>query len=359
MIFRRTICSSKWALASSLCLSALTFSHHGMAQTTLSPEALVAQGLAAGKDYPGLSRICAIDQPLRDITARKSSSGNKKRTLTDEQRAEREKRSYIEPQQVFDNLYFVGNRSVASWVIKTSEGLILLDAMNTNRQAEEIIAAGIKQLGMDPNEIRYLIIAHAHGDHYGGQEYLVKSFQPRVVMSDADWQELEKPEPEIINPKWGKAPTRDVTINDGDVIELGDTKVQLYVTPGHTLGTISLIFPVKDGQQTHMAALWGGTGLNFGPNIERLQMYTDSAARFKALADSHDVDVFLSNHPTIDNSVERMPALQQRQVGQPHPFVDANATNAFALLRDCSLARVVKISNYQDRVQKNSATTAN
>ncbi|RBO84022.1 MBL fold metallo-hydrolase [Marinomonas aquiplantarum] len=354
MIFRRTICSSKQILVSTLCFSALTFSHHGMAQTTLSPQALVAQGLAAGKDYPGLANICAIDQPLRDITARKSGSRNKKRTLTDEQRAERAKRSYIEPQQVFDNLYFVGNRSVASWVIKTSEGLILLDAMNSNRQAEEVIAAGIKKLGMDPHDIRYLIIAHAHGDHYGGQEYLVKSFQPRVVMSDADWTELESPEPEIVNPKWGKAPTRDITIHDGEVIELGDTKVELYVTPGHTLGTISLIFPVKDGGKTHMAAMWGGTGLNFGPNIERLQMYTDSAARFKQLADDKGVDVFLSNHPTRDNSVERMQALQQRQPDQAHPFVDENATNAFALLRDCSLARVVKISNYQDRVQKNT-----
>ncbi|WP_394182382.1 MBL fold metallo-hydrolase [Marinomonas posidonica] len=357
MTFRRTVCSPKRISVLSLCLSALTFSHHGMAQTTLSPEALVAQGLAAGKGYPGLSKLCAIDRPLRNIGARKVGSGNIKRTSTDEQRAERAKRSYIEPQQVFDNLYFVGNRSVASWVIKTSEGLILLDAMNSNRQAEDIIVAGIKQLGMDPNDIRYLIIAHAHGDHYGGQEYLVKSFQPKVVMSDADWKELERPDPEIINPKWGKAPTRDVTINDGDVIELGDTKVQLYVTPGHTLGTISLIFPVIDGDKTHMAALWGGTGLNFGPNIERLQMYTDSAARFKQLADSESVDVFLSNHPTIDNSVERMPALQQRQVGQPHPFVDVNATDAFALLRDCTLARVVKISNYQDRVQKKSVST--
>ncbi|BFM51244.1 MBL fold metallo-hydrolase [Marinomonas sp. THO17] len=337
----------------------MLFAHHGLAQIDLSPKALVEQGLAAGKNYPGLANICAIDQPLRNIGARKAGSGNKKRTLTDEQRAERAKRSYIEPQQVFDNLYFVGNRSVASWVIKTSAGLILLDAMNSNRQAEDIIAAGIKKLGMDPHDIRYLIIAHAHGDHYGGQEYLVTSFQPRVVMSDADWTELERPDPEIVNPKWGKAPTRDITIHDGEVIELGDTKVELYVTPGHTLGTISLIFPVKDGEQTHMAAMWGGTGLNFGPNIERLQMYTDSAARFKTLADSKGVDVFLSNHPTRDNSVERMQALQQRQTSQPHPFVDANATKAFALLRDCSLARVVKITNYQDRVQQNSASKTN
>ena len=253
--------------------------------------------------------------------------------------------SWIKPQEM---------SPVEPFRVKTSDGLILIDAMNSNRQSEAIIAEGIRSLGMDPNDIRYLIITHAHGDHYGGQEYIVNEFKPRVVMSEADWTELEKPEPEIFNPKWGLAPTRDISIEDGHVIELGDTKVELYVTPGHTLGTISLIFPVKDGQQKHMAAMWGGTGLNFGPNIERLQMYTDSAARFKQLADNKAVDVFLSNHPTRDNSVERMQALLQRQIDQPHPFVDTNATGAFALLRDCSLARVVKISNYQDRVQKNT-----
>ncbi|AEF55381.1 MBL fold metallo-hydrolase [Marinomonas posidonica] len=351
MTFHGIICFPKRICAFILCLTSVAFASAASAQTT-TPDALVRQGLEAGKNYPGLANICAIDQPLRVAGSRKSKG--KKRSLTDEERARRAKRSYVAPQAVFDNLYFVGNRSVASWVIKTSDGLILLDAMNSNRQAEEVITAGIKSLGMDPHDIRYLIIAHAHGDHYGGQEYIVNEFKPRVVMSDADWTELEKPEPEIFNPKWGLAPTRDISIEDGHVIELGDTKVELYVTPGHTLGTISLIFPVKDGQQTHMAALWGGTGLNFGPNIERLKMYSDSAARFKQLGDAKAVDVFLSNHPTRDNSIERMAKLAERGANAPHPFVDDHATDAFALLRDCSLARVVKIANYQERVKQNS-----
>ncbi|RBP85592.1 MBL fold metallo-hydrolase [Marinomonas rhizomae] len=347
-------CCAFSVLYKSLILTAsLTLCSQAQAQISISPEDLVKQGLLAGANYPGLTSLCEIDRPLK-IAGDRRRSINKRSPLTDEERAQRAERSMLAPLRVFDNLYFVGNRSVASWVIQTSDGLILIDAMNSNRQSEAIIAEGIRSLGMDPNDIRYLIITHAHGDHYGGQEYIVNEFKPRVVMSEADWTELEKPEPEIFNPKWGLAPTRDISIEDGHVIELGDTKVELYVTPGHTLGTISLIFPVKDGQQKHMAAMWGGTGLNFGPNIERLQMYTDSAARFKQLADNKAVDVFLSNHPTRDNSVERMQALLQRQIDQPHPFVDTNATGAFALLRDCSLARVVKISNYQDRVQKNT-----
>ena len=331
--------------------ASLVLSSQIQAQSVSSPEELVRKGLSAGAKYPGLSSICEIDRPLKMSGSRGQSADNRP-TLTDEERMQRAQRSMIAPQQVFDNLYFVGNRSVASWVIQTSEGLILIDAMNSNNQSEAIIAEGIRSLGMDPHDIRYLIITHAHGDHYGGQEFLVKNFQPRVVMSDRDWSELESPEPEISNPKWGVPPTRDVSINDGDVIELGNTKVELYVTPGHTLGTVSLMFEVRDSGNPHMAALWGGTGLNFGPNIERLKMYSDSAARFQRLSREKSVDVFLSNHPTRDNSVERLKQLTERSTDTPHPFVDRDAVGAFELLSNCSLAQLIKIEQYQKRVQK-------
>lgn len=334
-----------------LCITAFTQSTFLIAQGSLSPEELVEIGLKAGQDYPGLNSICAINKPLRNAGIRKSKGT--KRSLTDEERAKRSLKAFIEPRQVFDNLYFVGNRSVASWVIQTSEGLILIDAMNSNRQAKDIIVKGITTLGLNPNDIQYLIITHAHGDHYGGQEYLTTQFRPRVVMSDVDWSELEKPEPEIYNPKWGVAPTRDISANDGDTITLGDTRVQLYVTPGHTLGTLSLIFPVEDNGAKHTAALWGGTGLNFGPNIERLKMYSDSASRFQELSNILSVDVFLSNHPTRDNSVERMEQLSTRAKEDRHPFVDPNAVGAFSLLHNCSLAHIVKIDQYQQRVLQN------
>lgn len=315
----------------------------------MSPQALVEKGLKAGAKYPGLASICSIDKPLRDMTKRRPAS--KSRTLTDEERQKRSEKAYIAPQQVFDNLYFVGNRSVASWVIETSDGLVLIDAMNSNRQAKEIIEKGILSLGLNPREIRYLIITHAHGDHYGGQEYLVNKYHPRVVMSEADWKELESPEPEIFNPKWGEAPTRDVSVEDGEILKLGDTKIELYVTPGHTLGTLSLIFPVFDDGVVHYAALWGGTGLNFGNKIDRLKMYSDSSLRFGQLAKSKSVDVFLSNHPRRDNSVLRLEQLAELEGNTQHPFIDTHAVGAFELLHNCSLAHLVKIQNYKLKQQ--------
>ena len=79
-------------------------------------------------------------------------------------------------------------------------------------------------------------------------------------MSPADWDVLDK----RTN---GTKPKRDIEATDGQKLTLGDTTVTLYITPGHTPGTISSVFPVKDNGTPHVAALWGGVGLNTGPGI--------------------------------------------------------------------------------------------
>lgn len=310
-----------------------------------SAEALVQQGLKAGARFPGLSDICDLSRPLLTAGRRPQGAGqSQRRELSPEERARRAAAAVVEPRQVFDNLYFVGVRGVASWVIKTSEGLIVVDALNNDEESRERIEGGLRTLGLDPKDIRTLIITHAHGDHYGGQNYLVETYGPKVLMSEEDWQELEKPEQQFSNPRWGAPPKRDVSVKDGDTVTLGDTTVQLYVTPGHTPGTVSLIFPVADKGEKHMVALWGGTGLNFGPNEARMRAYSASAGRFRDIAAGQNVDVFMSNHPTRDGALENLARLAERGPNDPHPFVAGNeALGAFDLLRDCSLAQAESI----------------
>ncbi len=309
---------------------------------SLSPEELTERGLSAGAGYPGLASNCTVGQP-RSFTGKRSgkrSGSGKRRKLTQEERAARRKAAYIEPVRVFDNLYFVGSRSVTGWAIETSDGIILLDAMNNNDEARRYIETGLVELGLDPDDIKYLVIAHAHGDHYGGQEYLVETYAPRVVMSDIDWTVLEQPEQEFSSPRWGKPPVRDVSVEDGHELKLGDTTLRLYVTPGHTPGPLSMIFDVQDGGKTHTVALWGGTGMRFGEDWERMQAYADSADRMRKLAEEADVDIFMSNHPTRDGAVENIAKLSERAPGDPHPFVTGDAAlGAFDLLRDCAQAR--------------------
>ncbi|WP_448120958.1 MBL fold metallo-hydrolase [Xanthomonas arboricola] len=313
----------------------------GFAQSEQHDADFYAQrGKQAGHAYPGLATICDISTPLKRAGQRPpqdqpSAAARTKRTSRPE----------AAPMRVFDNLYYVGTAGVASWALQTSEGLILIDALNNDAEAERYIDGGLRKLGLDPADIRYLVITHAHGDHYGGQNYLVKRYHPRVIMSDQDWKELEKPQLEFSNPSWGQPPKRDLSVNDGEQLTLGDTNVSLYVTPGHTPGTLSLLFPVRDQEQAHMAALWGGTGLNFGPDRARILAYSASAERFRMLVAQHGADVFLSNHPARDGAGERMARLAQRTPGQANPFVGpaADVQGAFELLRDCSHAQALLI----------------
>lgn len=78
----------------------------------------------------------------------------------------------VPPAKVFDNLYYVGHAQFGSWIVKTSAGLILLDALDSPKEAQDYIEAGMAKLGLDPHDLKYIIIMHGHGDHYGGTRYL-------------------------------------------------------------------------------------------------------------------------------------------------------------------------------------------
>jgi metallo-beta-lactamase class B len=211
-------------------------------------------------------------------------------------------------------------RSVAAWAITTSDGIILIDALNNAKDAENTIVPGLKHLGLDPTQIKYVVVTHSHGDHYGGAQYLVDNFHVRVVMSDADWKGLEGPL-QFNNPNWSAPPKRDITISDGYKLTLGDTTITLYVTPGHTPGTISPVIPVKDNGETHTAFLWGGTGFNFERTAANFKRYADSTERMHEMMGKSGIDVFLSNHPNVDSAIAKLDAVKGRRPGQPNPFV--------------------------------------
>ena len=301
-----------------------------------------AKGMQYAELFPGLASLCDIDSPIRDLSKRKRAnrSGKSKKSS-----GKNKTRSSIPATKVFDNLFFVGTGGVSAWVIKTSDGLILIDALNSNKQAKQYIEQGLLNLGLNPKDIKYLLIGHEHGDHYGGQEYIVSNYQPRVVMGEVAWERMEKRQLTLFSPRWGKQPIRDIAAKDGDVITLGETEVQIYATPGHTPGTISFIFPVYDNGSKHMVSLWGGTGLNYGPDENRILAYSEAAKRFGDIAKSQGVDIYMSNHPKRDGSAAWLKQLANREVNEPHPFVAGkqNAVKAYDMLHHCTYAQVLKI----------------
>ncbi len=220
---------------------------------------------------------------------------------------------YAEPVKVFDNLYYVGMTEFSSWAVVTSDGIIVIDPI-FDYSVEAEVVEGLRKLGFDPADIRYVLVSHGHGDHAGGAKFLQDQFGARVLLGTADWDLLDE-----TNPSW--KPRRDIEVVDGQRLTLGDTTLELYLTPGHTYGTISTLIPLRDGDAEHVAALWGGTLFNFGPEPDRFAAYADSAERFLGIARRAGADVLLSNHTDYDGSKQKLPALSGRAPGSPHPYV--------------------------------------
>ena len=93
------------------------------------------------------------------------------------------------PSQLFDNLYYVGKTDVGAWVLKTSDGLVLFDTLNNPDEAANIVVPGMRKLGLDPNQIKLVVLTHFHNDHTGGLPYF-RAKGLRVMVSEADWGQL-------------------------------------------------------------------------------------------------------------------------------------------------------------------------
>ena len=222
---------------------------------------------------------------------------------------------YVEPFQIFDNVYYVGIDWVAAYLIETGEGLILIDSLYGSWLP--VLLNNIRELGFDPADVKYLINTHGHFDHAGGSALFQKVYGSRVVMTAEDWQ-VAQAKPELAA-FYMPTPRVDMVAEDGDTISLGDNTITLYKTPGHTEGVLSLGYTGKDGDDTHSILTLGGVGLNFS-GIERTETYLDSYRRLQSMQDSFSVS--LPNHQSMGRVFDRRDLLAQRQAGQAHPFVD-------------------------------------
>jgi metallo-beta-lactamase class B len=245
---------------------------------------------------------------------------------------------YASPYKVFDNFYWLGTRQHSSWALRTSEGLIIIDTNFAWATQPEIID-GLKTLGLDLRQVKYVLISHAHGDHDQGAAELQKQFGAKVVMGAADWEStLQRPATAA-----GGVPTRDVTVGrDGMKLTLGDTTIDIVSTPGHTPGTLSYVFPVKDQGRTLMVAYSGGTLTGaFGTNGARWDEYIDSQRRIAKAAADAGATVIVSNHSEYDNAYTKARLIgAKREVGENHPFVAGadGVQRYFTVMTECAMA---------------------
>ena len=301
---------------------------------------------AAGFEFLGtLTRICLVPQ-----SGGENTSNNVPRYVADPANVPPREAWYVDSAKVFDNLYFVGGKIHSSWALTTSEGIIVLDTV-FSYNSEELIVGGMERLGLDPEDIRYVIIGHAHGDHIGGAEMLQARYGARVVMGGPDWRLVET----YPNRYRTMAPKRDIVGTDGMEITLGDTTVTLWETPGHTPGTLSFTFTVLDNGRPVSVAYSGGTAFNFvnntpDPGIQNFDAYIQSQQHIAAQAAAAGATVLLSNHSEFDNAVNKNRMMAGRGDG-PHPYeVGADwVARYFQVMQDC--ARAAQLRLEQERAE--------
>jgi glyoxylase-like metal-dependent hydrolase (beta-lactamase superfamily II) len=122
---------------------------------------------------------------------------------------------YADPAKVFDNLYFVGGKIHSAWALTTSDGIILIDTIYPYN-SEELIVGGLQKLGLDPKQVKYVIITHGHGDHVGGAKMMQDRFGSRIVMGEPDWRFVENSVNRYSQGETSVKPKRDIVAQDRD-----------------------------------------------------------------------------------------------------------------------------------------------
>ena len=323
------------------CTATTAFAQQAQAPRNLQAEirtALQSAKTAAGFEFLGsLVRTCLLPQSGGEDT-----TDNVPGYVTNPASAPVRETWFADPARVFDNLYFVGGKIHSSWALTTSEGIILIDTIFPYN-SEELIVGGLQKLGLDPRNIRYVLISHAHSDHIGGAEMLQTRYGARIVMGGPDWDTVAK----YPNRYKTMAPKRDIVATDGMKITLGDTTVTIWETPGHTPGTLSFTFPVRDNGRPVNVAYSGGTAFNFvnntpDPGIKNFQIYIESQQHMAARAAATGATVILSNHSEFDNAFNKNRMIAGRGKGaHPHEVGADWVRRYFQVLQGC--ARVAQL----------------
>jgi metallo-beta-lactamase class B len=329
------------AAIAATCVAGAVAALGAQAQNPQAAAHRAAAAAAAGSDFPGLlSALCpANPRPATPATP----AGGRGRAAAGAGRGAAAPRGvperstwHAEPVKVFDNLYWLGQTEFSVWAVTTSDGIIVIDTIYDYSVQDEVVG-GLRKMGLDPAQIKYAIVSHGHGDHSGGAKLLQDEYNTRILLSEADWALLDRSN--------GTKPRRDMVITDGMKLTLGDTTLTMYITPGHTDGTVSTIIPVKDRGRSHLLAEWGGTLIGGLRTRDGLQRYVDSAARFKEIARQAGVEGVLSNHTNYDNSKVKLPLVQRRGPNDPHPYLIGRdgALRYFTVAEECAKAQQAEL----------------
>jgi metallo-beta-lactamase class B len=241
------------------------------------------------------------------------------------------------PFRIAGNLYYVGSKALASYLITTPKGHILI---NSDLEASvPLLQDSVAKLGFKFSDVKVLLISHAHWDHNAGSaavkkltgaKYMVMEGDVAVVESGGktDFQYNSKPE-------WLYPPTKvDRVLRDGDEVKLGGTTLVAHLTPGHTKGCTTWTMKVSDGGKLLDVVIVGSPNVNPGYKLVGNELYPkiadDYRRMFKVLG-ALPCDIFLGAHGAYFAMDEKYPQLK---TGAANPFIDPEGYKKFVADKD-------------------------
>jgi metallo-beta-lactamase class B len=276
----------------------------------LRPGALiVALGLAAGLTF------------TRDLTAQNAADWTRP----------------FPPFAIAKNLYYVGSKGLASYLVTTPKGHVLINSSLI--ESVPLIRASVEQLGFKFSDIRVLLISHAHWDHNAGSAAIKKLTGASYMVMDGDVPGVEsggKSDFQYANdPATHYPPTKvDRVLHDGDEVELGGVVLVAHLTPGHTKGCTTWSLKVQEGQGTYTAVIIGSPNVNPGYRLVKNAGYPQIAADYERtfqVLKSLPADIFLGAHGSYFDLEAKYARLQQ---GAASPFVDPRGYRNYVIDRE-------------------------
>ena len=241
------------------------------------------------------------------------------------------------PFRIADNLYYVGSRGLASYLVATPAGHVLI---NSNLSSSvPLLRASVEQLGFEFADIKILLISHAHFDHCGGSAEILEATGAKYMVMEGDVPVVESGgrndfqyggDPDSFYP-----PAKvDRVLHDGDRVAIGDTTLVARLTAGHTKGCTTWTMRVQEGGKTLDAVIVGSPNVNPGYRLADNAKYPEIARDYRRgfdLLKSLPCDLFLGAHGSYFDLEEKRARAKDAAAS---PFVDRRGYRAFVAQKE-------------------------
>jgi metallo-beta-lactamase class B len=241
------------------------------------------------------------------------------------------------PHHIAGNLYYVGSEDLASYLIVTPQGNILINS--SFEENVPLIKNSVEQLGFRFADIKILLISHAHNDHCSGAALVKKLTGAQYFVMDADVPVVESGGKEDFQygaqPEMRFPPVKvDRVLHDGDTVKLGDAVLTAHLTAGHTRGTTTWTFDETDAGRALHVVIVGSPNVNSGYKLVDNKAYPQIAADFQhgfQVLKSLPCDIFLGAHGGYYGMEEKYERWKQ---GDSGVFIDPEGYKRYVANRE-------------------------